>query len=89
MATTPQLHKHRFLCFLFGHKKAVPMLNETDWAIFTKGCPRCGTHLGMPTTWKGCPPPPNSNEDQLKSWEEFKLKHYAEIRASVNENLKL
>lgn len=43
----------------------------------------------MPTTWKGCPPPPNSNEDQLKSWEEFKLKHYAEIRASVNENLKL
>lgn len=36
ITTTPQLHKHRFLCFLFGHKKAVPMLNETDWAIFTK-----------------------------------------------------
>lgn len=84
----PQLHKHsvmpRFLCFLFGHKKAIPMLNETDWAIFTKGCPRCGTHLGMPATWKNCPPPPNSNEEQLKSWEEFKIKHYAEIRASVN-----
>lgn len=72
----------RLLCFLFGHKKAIPMLNETNWAIFTNGCPRCGTHLGMPATWKNCPPPPNSNDEQLKSWEEYKLKHHAEIRAS-------
>jgi len=74
----------RFLCFIFGHKKATPMLNETDWAIFTKGCSRCKTHLGMPTTWKNCPPPPNSNKEQLESWEQYKIKHHAEIRASVN-----
>ena len=73
----------RFLCFLFGHKQPIAMLNETDYAIFTKGCPRCKTHLGMPT-WKNCPSPPNSNDEQIKSWNKFIEIHYEEIRNSVN-----
>lgn len=76
-------------CFLVGHNKAVPMLNETYWAIFTKGCPRCKTHLGFPETWKNCPPPPNSNKEQIKSWEEFKIKHYSKIRSSVMKDINL
>ena len=75
---------NKFLCCVFGHKEAVTMLIEDEYAIYIKGCPRCKTHLGFPATWKNCPPPPNSNEEQIKSWNEFRLRHYEEVRASVN-----
>lgn len=88
---TPQkqgTNKHRFIlrliCLFRGHQKAVPMLHETDSAIWTKGCPRCGSPLGFPAAWKNGSPPPNcSTEEKLQEWEQFKLEHHANIRASV------
>jgi hypothetical protein len=73
----------RFICFLFGHIKDI-MLTETDSAIYIRGCSRCGTPLGMPHAWKNCPQPPNLTEAELRDWEEYKLKHLAEVRDSVN-----
>jgi hypothetical protein len=63
--------------------KAVPMLHETEYTIHTKGCPRCKTYLGLPTTWKGCPPPPRSTEKEKIEWKEYLERHYAEVRASI------
>lgn len=74
----------RFTCFLFGHKKAVPMLNEDENYIFTKGCPRCKEPLGWCATWKSMPHPPNSTPEQLQSWKDYLEQHWKEVRASVN-----
>ena len=83
--TQKQLFISRLLCFLFGHKKSVPMLIEDEETIYTHGCPRCGTPMGLPAAWKNITPPPNSNEEQVKTWNEFKEKLYDVIRASVSE----
>jgi hypothetical protein len=73
----------KIICFLLGHKKSIPMLHENEDFIFTKGCPRCGTHLGWPATWKTMPDPPNSTPEQLKSWRDYLKSHWQEVRDSV------
>ena len=73
------------LCLLLGHKKAVPMLNETDLVINTKGCPRCKKPFVWPAVWKITPCPPWSSEDD---WREFKEKLYTEVRAGVIDEIK-
>jgi hypothetical protein len=73
-------HIKKMICIFFGHKKAEPMLYEDNLAIYTEGCPRCKTPTLFPTTWKGCPPPPNSTPEQIEKFNEWKENHYAEVR---------
>lgn len=74
----PRIH-----CVIFGHD-VVPMLTEDNWGIYTRGCSRCKQHVMFPSTWKGCPSPPNSTTEEVKQFEEWKKKHYQDIRDSVN-----
>lgn len=76
------------MCFLFGHQDPVPMLIETDSEINTRACPRCLQPTAIPVYLKKLPPPPNSTVEQLRLWEDFKLKKFEAIRNSVVSEMK-
>jgi hypothetical protein len=68
------------LCLIIGHRKAIDMLYEDDFAIYTKCCPRCEKPVWMPTILKNIPPPPNSTPEQIESWHNYMKSRIAEAK---------
>jgi hypothetical protein len=74
--------KKSLICFFANHKP-VPMLVETEYGIYGKGCKRCKCPLGLPKAYKNPPPPPNSSKEQLDSWYKFLDNLYIETREEI------
>jgi len=73
----------KIICFFLGHRKAVLMLYEDEYCIYTKGCPRCKSPVGLPTRWKNTPPPPHSTSKQVESWNRYVENECVKLRNSV------
>ena len=70
------------ICFFLGHK-STSMLVETESAIFTRGCSRCGSPIGMPARWKFNVPPPRSSIEQIKAYDEYCEQQNQAVRDSI------
>ena len=75
-------------CFFFGHIPE-PKLIEDQYAIFTKGCARCGCALGLPAMWKSSInlAPPGYTEEQKKEYAQFVQNRMQEVRDSVQQSI--
>lgn len=71
---------NKIICFLFGHKKSVPMLQEDFHCIYTSACPRCKTPSIDRMFWKIIYPPPNSTDLQIEEFMKNIEIYHQEIR---------
>lgn len=53
---------------LFGHKKSIYLITETENFVHFRACPRCKTPTMFPIFWKKIPPPPKMC---LEEWKRF------------------
>lgn len=80
MKTLKRIIPPRFVCFILGHKKAVSMLNEDEYCIWDKGCPRCKQPVLFPIAWKSTTPPPGTGKEEYKK---FLIEYFENLRASI------
>ena len=67
------------ICFLFGHKPT-SMIVETEYSIFTRGCSRCGSPIGLPTRFKF---EPRSTVEQINACYEYCEQKNQAVKDSV------
>lgn len=62
----------KIICFFLGHKP-INKLTEDNHGIYGRCCGRCRVSFLHPTffKWKRDIPPPNSSEEEIKSWQLF------------------
>lgn len=72
----------RLICFIKGHNVG-PLLYEDDSSIYTTGCLRCKSPIGLPKVWKAVKSMPAPGTSQIR-WEDWCENYWQEVRDSVN-----